>query len=57
MNGNREMLVVPRDENIVEEGDEEIIPSLLEALFNAEANCVGNTCSLPATQHLQLRVN
>jgi hypothetical protein len=57
LNGNREMLVVPRDENIVEEGDEEIIPSLLEALFNAEANCVGNTCSLPATQHLQLRVN
>ena len=57
LNGNRDMLVVPRDENIEEEGDEEIIPELAEALFNAEANCVGNTCTLPATQHLQLRVN
>ena len=51
------MLVVPRDENVGEEGDEEIIPALADALFNAEENCVGNTCTLPATQHLQLRVN
>ena len=50
------MLVVPRDENIEEEGDEVIIPALAEALFTAEANCVGNTCTLPATQHLQIRV-
>ena len=50
------MLVVPRDENIEEEGDEEIIPAIEEALLNAEANCIGNTCTLPATQHLQLRV-
>ena len=51
------MLVVPRDENVGEEGDEEIIPALADALFNAEENCIGNTCTLPATQHLQLRVN
>ena len=56
MNGKRDMLVVPRDENIEEEGDELIIPALAEALFAAEANCVGNTCTLPATQHLQIRV-
>ena len=57
LNGNRNVLVVPRDENVGEEGDEEIIPALADALFNAEENCVGNTCTLPATQHLQLRVN
>ena len=57
LNGNRNVLIVPRDENIGEEGDEEIIPALAEALFNAEENCDDNTCTLPATQHLQLRVN
>mgnify|MGYP001483904984 CR=1 FL=1 len=56
LNGKRNVLVVPRDENVGEEGDEEIIPALADALFTAEENCVGNTCTLPATQHLQIRV-
>ena len=39
------------------EGDEKIIPEIAEAIFaEAEENCIGNTCTLPATQHLQIRV-
>ena len=49
-------LVVPRDDNNIEEYDVEIIPELQKALLTAEENCAAGTCSLPATQHLQIRV-
>ena len=52
------MLEVPRD--IVENGDEIIDTELEAALLSAEENCVGDwldmECTLPATQHLQIRV-
>ena len=49
-------LVVPRDDNNTEENDVAIIPELQKALLTAEKNCAAGTCSLPATQHLQIRV-
>ena len=49
-------LVVPRDDNNTEENDVAIIPELQKALFTAEKNCAAGSCSLPATQHLQIRV-
>ena len=49
-------LVVPRDDNNTEENDVVIIPELQKALFTAEQNCAAGSCSLPATQHLQIRV-
>jgi hypothetical protein len=36
--------------------DEVIIPETQEALFKAEKNCAGGSCTLPETQHLQIRV-
>ena len=49
-------LVVPRDDNNTEENDVAIIPELQKALLTAEKNCAAGSCSLPATQHLQIRV-
>ena len=49
-------LVVPRDDNNTEENDIAIIPELQKALLTAEKNCAAGSCSLPATQHLQIRV-
>ena len=49
-------LVVPRDDNNTEENDVAIIPELQKSLLIAEKNCAAGTCSLPATQHLQIRV-
>jgi hypothetical protein len=48
--GESDIIDISRDESIEEKEDK-------EALINAEANCVGNTCTLPATQHLQIRVH
>ncbi len=36
--------------------DEFIIPETQEALLTAEKNCEGGSCTLPETQHLQIRV-
>ena len=52
MIGNSDMIDVPRDENVKEKVDEEVILPLKEALINAKAHFVG----LPATQHLKIRV-
>ena len=49
-------LAVPRDDNNTEENDVAIIPELQKALLTAEKNCAAGSCSLPATQHLQIRV-
>ena len=49
-------LAVPRDDNNTEENDVVIIPELQKALFTAEQNCAAGSCTLPATQHLQIRV-
>ena len=46
---------VPR--SILEHGDEEVIDELQTALNAAEENCAGGTCTLPETQHLQVRVS
>ena len=54
LHGQRDMLEVPRD--IVENGDEEDITEIEAALLAAEENCSGDTCILPATQHIQIRV-
>jgi hypothetical protein len=48
------MLEVPRD--LVEDGDEVDITELKAALLAAEDNCIGDICTLPPTQHLQIRV-
>ena len=48
------MLEVPRD--LVENGDEVDITELEAALLAAEENCSGDICTLPPTQHLQIRV-
>ena len=41
----------------VENGDEIIIPEIMEQIINAEENCVNGVCALPETQHLQIRVS
>ena len=61
MHGKRaNPLAVPRQLLFTEpkyEGDEGIIPELEEVLLAAEANCdAQGTCTLPETQHLQIRV-
>ena len=40
-----------------EHGDEIIINELESAILAAEENCSGDTCTLPSTQHLQIRVS
>jgi len=54
LNGQRDMLEVPRD--LVENGDEVDITELEAALLAAEENCSGDICTLPPTQHLQIRI-
>ena len=49
-------LAVPRDDNKTEENDIVIIPELQKALFTAEQKCAAGSCTLPVTQHLQIRV-
>ena len=41
--------------NVVQ-GDVVILSAEEAALNEAEANCASGTCTLPATQHIQLRV-
>ena len=49
--------IVPRQEVVtVIEGDEGLLVDGEAALNDAEANCASGTCTLPATQHLQIRV-
>ena len=51
-------LVKPRQGGVsVVQGDEVLLGAEQAALNNAEANCANSgSCSLPATQHIQLRV-
>ena len=53
----RDMLEVAREEqNFIQNGDEIDIPEIEAALLAAEENCIEDACTLPATQHLQIRV-
>ena len=61
MHGKRaDPLAVPRQSIFSDpkyEGDEVILPELEQVLLAAEANCnAQGTCTLPETQHLQIRV-
>ena len=54
-----EPLVIPNLERTVTvlEGDEGLLEEEEAALNDAEADCAASgTCSLPSTQHLQIRV-
>ena len=48
--------VLSREESVTEDGDEEILDGPEGELIAAEEACVGGVCTLPATQHLQIRV-
>merc|ERR1712086_555075 len=53
--GNRKAISVPR--TITQAGDDELILSEIEeAEFAAAADCADGTCTLPATQHMQIQV-
>ena len=39
-----------------QDGDEMILDAEHSALITAEESCSGGVCTLPATQHLQIRV-
>jgi len=54
LSGRMDKISVPR--SISEHGDEEVIDELQTALNAAEENCAGGTCTLPETQHLQVRI-
>ena len=47
------MVETPREDGIIQHGDEVDIDSEMSDFYTAEANLVTN---LPATQHLQIRV-
>lgn len=55
LHGYRDMLRLPR--KIAEDNDELIIDEVETAILNAEKNCKKGKCTLPETQHLQIRVN
>jgi len=53
--GNRKAISVPR--TITQAGDDELILSEIEeAEFAVAADCADGTCTLPATQHMQIQV-
>jgi len=45
---------IPRNKTDYDDAD--AIPEIEEAFIQAQQSCSGGTCSLPATQHLQIRV-
>ena len=49
------MLRLPR--KIAKDNDELIIDEVETAILNAEKKCSKGKCTLPETQHLQIRVN
>ena len=49
------MLRLPR--KIAKDSDELIIDEVETAIINAEKKCSKGKCTLPETQHLQIRVN
>ena len=49
--------VLTRADNVTEDGDEEILGGPEAELLATEEACSGGVCTLPATQHLQVRVN
>ena len=49
--------VLSRKDTVTEDSDEEILDGPEALLIAAEEACVGGVCTLPATQHLQVRVN
>ena len=54
--GNRDALHFPRI--ITQVGSDELILSeIQEAEFAAAADCADGTCTLPATQHMQIQVS
>ena len=55
LHGYRDMLRVPR--KTAKDSDELIIDEVETAILNAEKKCKKGKCTLPETQHLQIRVN
>ena len=56
VHGNRDALHFPRI--ITQVGSDELILSeIQEAEFAAAADCADGTCTLPATQHMQIQVS
>ena len=55
LHGYRDMLRLPR--KIAKDSDELIIDEVETAIINAEKKCSKGKCTLPETQHLQIRVN
>ena len=45
---------IPRNKTDYDDAD--VIPEFEEAFIKAQQSCSGGTCSLPPTQHLQMRV-
>merc|ERR1712008_304452 len=55
LHGNRDAIHFPR--TITQVGDDELILSEIEeAEFAAASDCADGTCTLPATQHMQIQV-
>ena len=55
LHGYRDMLRLPR--KTAKDNDELIIDEVETAILNAEKKCKKGKCTLPETQHLQIRVN
>ena len=55
LHGYRDMLRLPR--KIAKDSDELIIDEVETAIINAEKKCSKGKCTLPETQHLQIRVH
>ena len=56
LHGNRDAIHFPR--TITQVGDDELILSEIEAAeFAAASDCADGTCTLPATQHMQIQVS
>ena len=58
LHGERKAVKVDnRQFETVQNGDEIIIPVIMDQIINAEENCIDGACTLPETQHLQIRVS
>ena len=55
LHGYRDRLRLPR--KTAKDNDELIIDEVETAILNAEKKCKKGKCTLPETQHLQIRVN
>ena len=55
LHGTNEGVLVPRG-LIQDDGDGVVIPEFEDAFVATEKMCAGGSCTLPASQHLQIRV-